>query len=142
MSKIYKKNETYYYRNGNKLYSCYLAHAAYWPYYPGNTKYEEHTIESEVENEKMVSYNRPKNWIRVEIVGDEGPQIVSWGDAFDNGPESTYYITVAGSDKEYVYIGGPGYFKKDTWEFTTVRPACYTSFWKNSDGWSLASSFC
>lgn len=141
MANIYKKGEKYYYRSADKLYSCYLSNGSYWPYRLGNPNYEEHTIESEVDEGKTVSYNRPQNWVRVNVTTDYNLQIVSWGDAFDNGPESTYYVTYERDSTEYVYVGGPGYFDRRG-NFTTNPPACFSSFHKVGNDWVFFSSTC
>ena len=141
MAKIYKNGEKYYYRDGNKLNSCWIEGDIFWPYYPNNPEYEEHTIESEVDEGKTVSYNRPANWVRVRFVRDIGPRIDSWGEAFDNGEKSTYYVTYLGDEMENIYIGGPGYFPYEG-GFTNVRPGCYKYFEKVGNDWVLRDSGC
>ena len=141
MAKIYKKDNKYFYEWDGKLYSCDIIRGRYWPHYPEDLDYEEHTIEREAENEKKVSYNRPKNWIRVNVTTDRNPHIVSWGDAFDNGPESTYYVTYERNNTEYIYVGGPGYFD-DRGNFTQTPPACFSSFHKVGNDWVFSHSLC
>ena len=141
MAKIYKKGSKYFYEDNGKLYSCDIAEGKYWPHYQGDSIYEEHTIESEVGEGKKVSYNRPANWIRVKFVRDIGPRIESWGDAFDNGEGSMYYVTYLSDNTEYTYIGGPGYFNYSG-EFTNVRPACCKYFGKVGNNWVIGDTGC
>ena len=122
MAKIYKKGEKYYYRDGNKLYSCELQDNGYAiiysPHSQSDPEYEEYTIDSNHqpdENSSKVHYNKviPQNYISITFTVTNNIYnytCTDMGADFDNGQDSIYYISgIDGNGQEVneVWHGGP-----------------------------------